>query len=147
MACGLWPGEAEPLVIPPRLQSLLADGTPARELSERFADAGHKLYLVGGSVRDALLDRPNSDLDFTTGARPDEIEEIVRPWAADLYLAGKTYGTIGAIRNGRVHEITTFRSEIYRDESRKPEVTYSDDIEEDLSRRDFTVANCCRYDI
>jgi len=103
-------------VIPPRLQSLLAAGTPSRELSERFADAGHRLYLVGGSVRDALLDRPNADLDFTTGARPDEIEEIVGPWATDLYLAGKTYGTIGAIRNGRVHEITTFRSDLSRRE-------------------------------
>jgi poly(A) polymerase len=132
-------GGRESRVIPPRLQNLLAAGTAARELAERFDEAGHRLYLVGGSVRDALFDRPNSDLDFTTDARPDEIEEIVRPWAADLYLAGKTYGTIGAIRDGRVHEITTFRSEIYRDESRKPEVTYSDDIEEDLSRRDFTV--------
>ena len=126
-------------MIPARLEDLLTAGTPSRELSERFADAGHRLYLVGGSVRDALLDRPNADLDFTTDARPDEIEEIVGPWATDLYLAGKTYGTIGAIRNGRVHEITTFRSEIYRDESRKPEVTYSENIEEDLSRRDFTV--------
>ena len=122
-----------------RLHDLLDTGTPARELAERFHAVGHELYLVGGSVRDAMLDRPNADLDFTTRARPDDIEEIVRPWAADLYLAGKTYGTIGAIKGGRVHEITTFRSEIYRDESRKPQVTYSDEIEEDLSRRDFSV--------
>jgi len=126
-------------VIPPRLQHMLDEGTASRELAERFKAAGHDLYLVGGSVRDALLDRPNADLDFTTAARPDEIEAIVAPWAADLYLAGKTYGTIGAIKDGRVHEITTFRSEIYRDESRKPEVSFSDDLEEDLSRRDFTV--------
>ena len=126
-------------MIPARLADLLSPGTPARELARLFAAAGHDLYLVGGSVRDALLDRPNADLDFTTGARPAEIEEIVAPWAADLYLAGKTYGTVGAIRDGCVHEITTFRSEIYRDESRKPEVTYSEDIEEDLARRDFTV--------
>ena len=126
-------------MIPRRLHDLLDTGTPARELAERFHAVGHELYLVGGSVRDAMLDRPNADLDFTTRARPDDIEEIVRPWAADLYLAGKTYGTIGAIKGGRVHEITTFRSEIYRDESRKPQVTYSDEIEEDLSRRDFSV--------
>ncbi len=126
-------------MIPPRLQHMLDEGTASRELAERFKAAGHDLYLVGGSVRDALLDRPNADLDFTTAARPDEIEAIVAPWAADLYLAGKTYGTIGAIKDGRVHEITTFRSEIYRDESRKPEVSFSDDLEEDLSRRDFTV--------
>ena len=139
-----WPIDGETDVrgapmIPARLQDLLNPGTTSRQLAERFREAGHDLYLVGGSVRDALLDLPNSDLDFATGARPDEIELIVGPWAADLYLAGKTYGTIGAIRGGRVHEITTFRSEIYRDESRKPEVTYSDDIEEDLSRRDFAV--------
>ena len=126
-------------MIPARLQDLLNPGTPSHELAERFREAGHDLYLVGGSVRDALLDLPNSDLDFATGARPDEIESIVRPWAADLYLAGKTYGTIGAIQGGRVHEITTFRSEIYRDKSRKPKVSYSDEIEEDLSRRDFAV--------
>jgi len=118
---------------------MLDKGTASRELAERFKAAGYNLYLVGGSVRDALIDRPNADLDFTTAARPDEIEAIVAPWATDLYLAGKTYGTIGAIKGGRVHEITTFRSEIYRDESRKPEVTFSDDLEEDLSRRDFTV--------
>ena len=118
---------------------MLDAGTAARELAALFAAAGHDLYLVGGSVRDALLDRSNADLDFTTAARPEEIEAIVAPWAADLYLAGKTYGTIGAIKDGLVHEITTFRSEIYRDESRKPEVTYSDDLEQDLSRRDFTV--------
>jgi len=126
-------------VIPVRLQSMLDAGTASRELAALFAAAGYDLYLVGGSVRDALLDRPNADLDFTTAARPDEIERIVAPWAADLYLAGKTYGTIGAIKEGRVHEITTFRSEIYRGESRKPEVTFSDDLEQDLSRRDFTV--------
>jgi len=126
-------------MIPRRLQHMLDAGTASRQLAALFAEAGHDLYLVGGSVRDALLDRPNADLDFTTAARPEEIEAIVAPWAADLYLAGKTYGTIGAIRGGRVHEITTFRSEIYRDESRKPEVTYSDDLEQDLSRRDFTV--------
>ncbi len=125
--------------IPPRLRTILAPGTPARELAERFAAAGHVLYLVGGSVRDALLDRPGKDLDFATDARPDEIREIVRPWAEDLYLAGQAFGTVGAIRDGRVHEITTFRSEVYRDESRKPRVTFSDDIEEDLSRRDLTV--------
>jgi len=126
-------------MIPRRLQHMLDAGTASSQLAALFAEAGHDLYLVGGSVRDALLDRPNAYLDFTTAARPEEIEAIVAPWAADLYLAGKTYGTIGAIQGGRVHEITTFRSEIYRDESRKPEVTYSDDLEQDLSRRDFTV--------
>jgi poly(A) polymerase len=125
--------------VPPRLAPLLADGTAARELAGRFAAAGHELHLVGGSVRDALLDRTSDDLDFATGAGPDEIEEIVAPWASDLYLAGATFGTVGAIRDGHVYEITTYRSEVYRDDSRKPHVRFSDSIEEDLSRRDFTV--------
>ena len=124
-------------VIPPRLQPLL--GGTSKELADRFATAGKKLYLVGGSLRDALLDRPIQDLDFTTDARPGEIEGIVAGWASDLYLAGRDYGTVGAIREGNVYEITTFRSEVYPDESRKPNVTYSDSVEEDLSRRDFTV--------
>ena len=126
-------------MIPPRLEAVLAPGTPAQQLASLFGDAGHELYLVGGSVRDALLDRPITDLDFATDATPDEIEAIVAPWAAELYLAGKRFGTVGAIRDGQVHEITTFRSEVYHDDSRKPEVSFSEDIEEDLSRRDFTV--------
>ena len=125
--------------LPERLATVLAPGTPARELAARFHAAGHDLYLVGGSVRDALLGRPHQDLDFATDARPAEIEEIVADWADDLYLAGKTFGTVGAIRGGHLHEITTFRAEVYRDDSRKPHVTFSDDIEEDLGRRDFTV--------
>ncbi len=128
-------------VIPPRLEPLLETGAASRELAQRFAAAGKALYLVGGSVRDALLGRfgAETDLDFATDARPDEIRRIVAGWASDLYLAGQTFGTIGAIRDGTVYEITTFRREVYRDDSRKPVVTFSDDIETDLSRRDFTV--------
>ena len=126
-------------MIPPRLEPLLAPDSPTVELSRLFAAAGHNLYLVGGSVRDALLDRASPDLDFTTGARPDEIKSIVGSWAHGLYLVGEAYGTIGAVHDGSIYEITTFRSELYRSESRKPKVSFSDTIEEDLSRRDFTV--------
>ncbi|MCH7670082.1 MAG: CCA tRNA nucleotidyltransferase [Acidobacteria bacterium] len=126
-------------MIPPRLEPLLAPDSPTVELSRLFADAGHNLYLVGGTVRDALLDRSSPDLDFATAARPDEIKSIVGSWAHDLYLVGETYGTIGAVHDGAIYEITTFRSEVYRSESRKPKVSFSDTIEEDLSRRDFTV--------
>jgi poly(A) polymerase len=127
-------------MIPARLEPLLAPQATPMQLGVLFGAAGKTLYLVGGSVRDALLGREGpSDLDFATDARPDEIRAIVAPWAADLWLAGEVFGTIGAIRNGHKHEITTFRSEVYRDDSRKPHVTFSDDIETDLSRRDFTV--------
>lgn len=128
-------------MIPARLEPLLDRDAPAIQLAARFASAGHHLYLVGGSVRDAFLDRvsDDQDLDFTTSARPDEIKAIVGAWADDMFLVGAAFGTIGAIKDGHLHEITTFRSEIYRDDSRKPHVTFSDDIETDLSRRDFTV--------
>jgi len=115
------------------------------ELAERFGSAGHTLYLVGGSVRDAIVadgpaDRPDEhDLDFTTDARPDEIEELVAHWADAVWTQGKRFGTIGAIRAGRRYEITTHRAEAYQPDSRKPDVAFGDRIEDDLSRRDFTV--------
>ena len=124
-------------VVPDRLRAILSE--EVIDLALRFSEAGHELYLVGGSVRDALLDRDNSDLDFTTSARPDTIEDVGSTWAQSSYLAGRDFGTVGLVRSGTTHEITTFRSEVYRDDSRKPRVTFSDNLSEDLSRRDFTV--------
>jgi poly(A) polymerase len=124
-------------MIPSRLQ-WLTEGAPA-ELAARFSDAGRQLYLVGGSVRDALLGRESSDLDFTTDARPEEIKTLTRDWAHDLYTMGEQFGTIGAVKDGHVYEITTFRSDVYVEESRKPEVSFGDSITDDLERRDFTV--------
>ena len=126
-------------MIPERLQFLVdADGVPA-QLSELFEAAGYELYVVGGSVRDAFLAGPNGDLDFTTNARPEDITRIVGGWADSLYKVGEAFGTIAAIKDGTSVEITTFRDEVYRDDSRKPNVTYSDEVEADLERRDFTV--------
>ena len=87
----------------------------ADELGRRFAAAGHELHLVGGSVRDALLDRNVDDLDFTTDARPPEIREIVEGVADSVFGVGEAYGTVGARFGEVVYEITTFRSEVYRD--------------------------------
>jgi poly(A) polymerase len=130
------------VVIPSRLEPLLREGTPLTDLARRFGDAGHQLYLVGGSVRDAITGRDRADgddLDLATDARPEEIKAIARQWADDLYLVGERFGTIGVVKDRQVLEITTFRSEVYRDDSRKPHVAFSDDLAEDLSRRDFTV--------
>lgn len=126
-------------MIPERLRWLVEDGSPTVELAARFRDAGHTLYLVGGSVRDALLDRPIEDLDFTTDARPDEIRKVVDGWADAVFDVGQAFGTIGARKTDWIFEITTFRAEMYRYESRKPRVTFSDRIEDDLVRRDFTI--------
>ncbi len=112
------------------------------EIARRFAAAGRTLYLVGGSVRDALFPDAagvDSDIDLTTDARPDETERLVRTWADDVWMQGARYGTIGARKDGVVYEITTHRAEVYVPESRKPEVTFGDDIVVDLSRRDFTI--------
>ncbi|GAA5157860.1 CCA tRNA nucleotidyltransferase [Amycolatopsis dongchuanensis] len=111
----------------------------ADELAGRFADAGHRLYLVGGSVRDALLGRLSSDLDFTTDARPERILEIVRGWADGVWDTGIEFGTVGVTKRGATLEITTFRADSYDRVSRNPEVTFGDTIEGDLLRRDFTV--------
>lgn len=109
------------------------------QLARLFADAGHDLYLVGGSVRDAILDRPHDDYDFATDARPDAVKGIVGSWAQNLFTAGELFGTVSVVKEGHVLEITTYRSEVYREDSRAPEVEFSDNIETDLSRRDFAV--------
>jgi poly(A) polymerase len=113
----------------------------AKELGERFTQAGFQLYLVGGVLRDLILGRfgPDGDLDFATDATPKETVRVLRGWAERHYLVGARFGTVGARRDGRLLEITTFREEIYREENRKPIVTFSKDVETDLSRRDFTI--------
>ncbi|HUD70273.1 MAG TPA: CCA tRNA nucleotidyltransferase [Acidimicrobiales bacterium] len=125
--------------VPPRLQSLLAAAEP---IAAAFAGADRRLYLVGGSVRDALVgdvDLDGIDLDLTTDARPEEILALLRGVAEQIWEQGRSFGTIGARVNGRAFEITTHRAEVYRSDSRKPTVTYGDDVEVDLSRRDFTI--------
>ncbi len=133
-------------MIPARLEWLVADDAPSTRLARAFADAGYPLFLVGGSVRDALLDRESPDLDFTTPARPEQVKEVVEAFGGTVFTVGEAFGTIGLVFEGQTFEITTFRKEIYRDDSRKPHVEYSDDIETDLSRRDFA-ANAMALDI
>jgi poly(A) polymerase len=113
----------------------------AIELGERFSTAGHQLYLVGGVVRDLVLGRaaPDADVDFATDASPQQTTKLLRGWADAVYLVGVKFGTVGARKNGRILEITTFRQEVYAEEHRKPAVTFAKDIQTDLSRRDFTI--------
>jgi len=103
-----------------------------------FDAAGHQLYLVGGSVRDALLGRSITDLDFTTDARPETVQRIVRPWADAMWDTGIDYGTVGVGKAGHRLEITTFRADSYDQVSRNPQVRFGDRLEDDLARRDFT---------
>lgn len=111
----------------------------ADDLAALFSAAGHRLYLVGGSVRDAILGRPSADLDFTTDARPQEIVAIVTGWADAMWDTGIAFGTVGLRRRGATMEVTTFRADTYDRVTRNPVVAYGDTVEADLRRRDFTV--------
>ena len=111
----------------------------ADELAVRFAAAGHHLYLVGGSVRDALLGRDQTDLDFTTDARPPAVLAVLEGWAEAVWETGIAFGTVGARRRGVTVEITTFRADAYDRVSRNPVVAFGETIDDDLVRRDFTV--------
>ncbi|PJI91087.1 CCA tRNA nucleotidyltransferase [Luteimicrobium subarcticum] len=131
-----------------RALSVLTELAPAAvELGEVFRGAGHELALVGGPVRDAFLGRASADLDFATSATPDETLALLAAWGDAHWDIGKEFGTIGAKRfAGRrgdaddvVVEVTTYRSDEYDPESRKPVVAFGRTLEGDLSRRDFTV--------
>jgi poly(A) polymerase len=131
-------------VVPERLTPVLRELDP---LAARFRAAGHRLYLVGGTVRDLFVasGRDDFDLDLTTDARPPEIKQCLEGWADAIWTQGEKFGTIGAMVRDqatgfeRIYEITTFRAEAYTDDSRHPHVVFADEIEADLSRRDFTV--------
>ena len=121
------------------IAELLRVAPVADDLAARFAAAGHRLALVGGSVRDALLGRLGQDLDFATDARPEQVAPLLRSWGDAWWEVGIAWGTVGARKGDLVVEVTTYRDEVYRGDSRKPEVTYGDTLEEDLRRRDLTV--------
>jgi len=125
-------------MIPERFAPVLSELQP---LTDRFRAAGKRLYLVGGTVRDLLIDKlgDERDYDATTDALPSEIKACLSGWADAIWTQGEKFGTIGAKKGDRIYEITTHRAEVYADDSRKPEVTFAGQIDADLSRRDFTV--------
>ena len=115
---------------PERFAPVLAELGP---LAERFDAAGHRLFLVGGTVRDLLIGRAGEqDFDATTDARPADIKRLLAGWADAIWTQGERFGTIGAKKGDRLYEITTHRAEAYAADSRKPEVSFGDTIEGDL---------------
>ncbi|MGH2496607.1 MAG: CCA tRNA nucleotidyltransferase [Ktedonobacteraceae bacterium] len=116
-------------------------------LAEAFRVQRKQLYIVGGTVRDGLLHRGKSnDADLATDAKPDEIKQIVAPTRPGaVVLVGERFGTVRLHYENEIIEITTFRSEQYNAESRKPEVCFGTKLEDDLLRRDFTINAMARH--
>ena len=112
---------------------------PLLPIGEAFREAGHELYLVGGYVRDRLLGGAHPDIDATTDARPREIKRLLGPRADHLWTVGERFGTIGSTVGDFAVEVTTYRTDLYTQGSRHPEVRFGDSLEEDLARRDFTI--------
>jgi len=114
-------------------------GSVIDELGALFAGADEELALVGGPVRDAMIGRQQNDLDFATSARPETTERLLSGWADAVWDMGRAFGTIGCRKGDWQVEITTYRSESYDPDSRKPDVDFGDSLDGDLGRRDFTV--------
>ena len=121
------------------IRSLIERAPLASSLAHAFKTKGFTLALVGGPVRDAILGRLGNDLDFTTNALPQETKKILNEWAENVWDTGIAFGTVAGKRGDTTVEVTTYRTEKYDADSRKPEVEYGKDILGDLSRRDFTV--------
>ena len=106
-----------------------------KEILNKLTDSGYKVYIVGGAVHDLLMGRAVHDFDFTTDAKPDEILEI---FTAGFY--DNKFGTVGVPTKTTVYEITTMRKEgIYKDSRHPVKVSWTNQVHEDLSRRDFTI--------
>ena len=121
------------------ITTLIKQAPEATNLAVAFKAAGFKLALVGGPVRDAILGRLGNDLDFTTDAHPKDCEKILNKWADSVWDIGAAFGTVAGKKGDITVEITTYRSESYELDSRKPNVEFGKTIEADLSRRDFTI--------
>lgn len=121
------------------IRSLIQKAPMASSLADAFKEAGFRLALVGGPVRDAILGRLGNDLDFTTNAHPNQTKKILQSWAESVWETGIVFGTVAGKRGETTVEVTTYRSDSYGTQSRKPEVEFGDSIEADLSRRDFTI--------
>jgi putative nucleotidyltransferase with HDIG domain len=107
-----------------------------KEFGAIFREHGHRLYVVGGSIRDYLLGVPNHDYDFATDATPREVVSMFRR----VIPTGIEHGTVTVLFKGGRFEVTTFRTEgTYLDMRHPSSVSFVDDLAEDLKRRDFTI--------
>ena len=126
-------------MVPITLLKLVENNSFLSTLSSLYHGNGFELYLVGGAVRDGILDIPTNDFDFTTNATPDESIELLKKNNYKTTEVGKAFGTIELYDQERVVHITTFRKDTYGTDSRNPEIEKASDLVTDLSRRDFTI--------
>ena len=107
-----------------------------KTILEKLIESGYEAYFVGGFVRDYLLNKESDDIDITTNALPDEVEELFENTKA----TGKKYGTITVYLDEHAFEVTTYRIDKDYEDHRKPEsVVYTNKLIDDLKRRDFTI--------
>jgi poly(A) polymerase len=111
-------------------------GTQA--LMQALEGAGHKALFVGGCVRNALLGEPVSDVDISTDATPETVSRLAESAGFKPVPTGIDHGTVTVVAEGKPHEVTTFRRDVETD-GRRAVVAFSDKIEEDAQRRDFTM--------
>lgn len=121
-----------------RLRASFLDDPAARAVMSMLTTAGYQAWFVGGCVRNALMDRSVTDLDVTTDARPEKVMELAEAANLRAVPTGIDHGTITVISGGAPFEITTFRRDVATD-GRRATVAFSDTIEEDAARRDFTM--------
>ena len=133
-------------MVPTTLLKVLKENTFLEDIATFYKNAGFQLYLVGGAVRDGILDIPTKDFDFTTDATADESLTLFKNNGYQTTEIGKAFGTIEALYENFSLHVTTFREDSYKDTSRKPEISSSNNLENDLKRRDFTI-NAIAYDL
>ena len=133
-------------MVPTTLLKVLKENTFLEDIATFYKNAGFQLYLVGGAVRDGILDIPTEDFDFTTDATADESLMLFKNNGYQTTEIGKAFGTIEALYENFSLHVTTFREDSYKDTSRKPEISGSNNLENDLKRRDFTI-NAIAYDL
>ena len=109
------------------------------EICNKFNDYGKEFWMVGGAVRDFLLEEDTEDFDFATNATPEEILEVLSGSGYRTTEVGRDFGTIAVHVEDQTLHITTYRRDEYDKDSRKPEVVKVSELHEDLSRRDFTI--------
>ena len=126
-------------MVPITLLKLVENNSFLSVLSSLYHSNGFELYLVGGAVRDGILDIPTEDFDFTTNATPEESIKLLKTNNYKTTEVGRNFGTIELYDQKNVVHITTFRKDTYETDSRNPEIENATDLITDLSRRDFSI--------